>query len=107
MSKFFIDMVIGNLLGDAHISRTGLDKAYITFEQTKKKVEYINYLHKLSTTENLVSEEIRKYTRYDKRYNKFNESLYFLTNSEESLNFLAKKKNFFLTKKVTKLFLLI
>lgn len=46
MSKNFIDMVIGNFLGNAHISRTGLDKAYITFEQTKKKVEYINYLHK-------------------------------------------------------------
>ena len=57
MSKNFIDMVIGNFLGNAHISRTGLDKAYITFEQTKKKVEYINYLicTKLFTTENLVS----------------------------------------------------
>ena len=97
MSKNFIDMVIGNLNFIDMVIGNLKSRIYKLFAQTI-------YHRKFS---NLVSEEIRKYTRYDKRYNKFNESLYFLTNSEESLNFLAKKKNFFLTKKVTKLFLLI
>lgn len=41
-------MLIGVILGDAHIKRTGLNKAYITFEQYSKKLDYINYLHPLS-----------------------------------------------------------
>jgi hypothetical protein len=28
------DMLVGVILGDAHIRKTGLDKAYITFEQS-------------------------------------------------------------------------
>ena len=35
------DFLVGTLLGDAHIRRTGLDKekAYLTFEQSSKKAE--------------------------------------------------------------------
>jgi hypothetical protein len=36
MNKPLREMLIGVLLGDAHIGRTGLDKAFITFEQSKK-----------------------------------------------------------------------
>ena len=37
MNKTIKEMLIGVLLGDAHIGRTGLDKAFISFEQSKKK----------------------------------------------------------------------
>ena len=33
MKKTFKEMLIGVILGDAHIGRTGLDKAFISFEQ--------------------------------------------------------------------------
>jgi LAGLIDADG DNA endonuclease family len=38
------EFLIGTLLGDAHIGRTGLNKAFISFEQSSKKREYLNYL---------------------------------------------------------------
>lgn len=80
------DMLIGVLLGDAHIGRTGLDKAYITFEQSKKKLEYISYLHKLTRESGFDIEELKTYTRTDVRYSdKINQSLYFRTNSLEDL----------------------
>jgi hypothetical protein len=41
-------MLNGVLLGDGHISRTGLNKAFISFEQSKNKIDYLNYLHKLT-----------------------------------------------------------
>lgn len=37
-------MLTGVLLGDAHIGRVGLDKAFISFEQSKKKVS-IYYIY--------------------------------------------------------------
>lgn len=86
MNKAFRDMLIGVLLGDAHIGRTGIDKAYITFEQSKKKIEYITYLHKLTRESGFDLEELKTYTRKDVRYsNRINESLYFRTNSLEEL----------------------
>lgn len=36
MKKILKDMLVGNLLGDASIGRTGLNKAFITFEQSEK-----------------------------------------------------------------------
>lgn len=41
-------MLVGVILVDAHIRKAGLDKAYITFEQSNKKAEYIQYLQKLT-----------------------------------------------------------
>jgi hypothetical protein len=37
MNKTLKDMLIGVLLGDAHIGKTGLNKAFISFEQSSKK----------------------------------------------------------------------
>ena len=48
MSKTLRDMLNGVILGDAHIRKTGLDKAYITFEQSNKKLEYIQHLQNLT-----------------------------------------------------------
>jgi hypothetical protein len=45
MNKALKDMLVGVILGDAHIRRTGLDKAFISFEQSSKK----NRLYKLFT----------------------------------------------------------
>src|SRR2546429_8484850 len=90
MNKAFKDMLIGVLLGDAHISRTGLDKAYITFEQSKKKIEYISHLHNLTRNSGFDLEDLKTYARTDNRYsNKINESLYFRTKSLEDLKFYA------------------
>jgi hypothetical protein len=76
-------MLVGVILGDAHLGRTGLDKAFITFEQSSKKSEYLNFLHKIALLEGIASEEPRTYARTDHRYNIRNESLYFRTKSLE------------------------
>jgi hypothetical protein len=89
MNKSLREMLIGVILGDAHIGRTGLDSAFITFEQSKKKIEYLNFLHKLTQDEGIVSEEPKTYSRIDERYNKLNESLYFRTKSLEIFKPLA------------------
>ena len=44
-----LEMLIGTLLGDAHIGRSGLNKAFISFEQSKQKIEYLNFLHPLGS----------------------------------------------------------
>ena len=44
MNKLIKEMLTGVLLGDAHIGRVGLDKAFISFEQSKKKVS-IYYIY--------------------------------------------------------------
>jgi LAGLIDADG DNA endonuclease family len=90
MSKAIKDMLVGVILGDAHIRKTGLYKAYITFEQSQKKVEYIQHLQKLAKEElPLMEESLREYTRNDIRYNSTNTSLYFRTESLEQLKPLA------------------
>jgi hypothetical protein len=43
------EFFLGTLLGDAHIGRTGLFKAFISFEQSTKKREYLNYLLNITT----------------------------------------------------------
>lgn len=48
MNKRLKDMLIGVILGDAHIGRTGLDKAFISFEQSKSKMNYLSYLQTLT-----------------------------------------------------------
>lgn len=89
MKKTLKEMLIGVILGDAHIGRTGLDKAFITFEQSKKKAAYLNYLYGLSQEEDIALDEPKTYTREDLRYNKTNESLYFRTKSLEDFKPLA------------------
>lgn len=87
MNKTLKDMLIGVLLGDAHIRRTGLDKAFISFEQSSKKIDYINYLHKLTQEGGLplMENSLREYLREDLRYQTKNKSLYFRTQSLEEL----------------------
>jgi len=82
-------MLIGAILGDAHIGRTGVDKAFISFEQSKKKIEYLNYLYNLSKEEDITLSEPKTYSRNDQRYETTNESLYFRTKSLEQLKPLA------------------
>ena len=53
MNKTLKDMLVGVILGDAHIKRIGLDKAFISFEQSKKKLDYLNYLLSLTKKEGL------------------------------------------------------
>jgi hypothetical protein len=89
MKNTLKEMLIGTILGDAHIGKTGLDKAFISFEQSKKKLEYLKFLFEISKKEGLSLEELKTYTRNDQRYKKINESVYFRTKSLESLKPLA------------------
>lgn len=90
LDKSIKNILIGVLLGDSHIGTTGSDKAFISFEQSKIKFEYLNYLHKLVKEAGFVLEEPRNYTRTDSRHsNKINESLYFRTKSLVELRALA------------------
>lgn len=85
------DLFIGALLGDAHIGRTGLNKAFISFEQSAKKSYYLNHLFSIVKEQGLplTSDSITKYTRTDPRYNIKNSSLYFRTESLEEIKPLA------------------
>lgn len=90
MNKFIKEMLIGALLGDAHIGKTGADKAFISFEQAKKKSEYLHYLHKLVSDEGFEVEAPKEYERNDPRYpNRVTKSLYFRTESLTELRPLA------------------
>ena len=84
-------MLIGVLLGDGHIRRSGLNKAYISFEQSSKKVEYINYLHGMAKEGGLplTNENLKEYLREDLRYQTTNKSLYFRTRATEELKPMA------------------
>nr|YP_009739405.1 LAGLIDADG homing endonuclease [Tricholoma terreum]QIC20249.1 LAGLIDADG homing endonuclease [Tricholoma terreum] len=86
MNKTLKDMLIGVILGDAHLKRLGLDKAFISFEQSNKKAEYLNHLLTLTKEElPVINEEVKEYSREDQRYNTTNKSLYFRTKSVEEL----------------------
>ena len=89
MNKLLKDMLVGTILGDAHIAKVGTNKAFITFEQSIKKSDYLNYLHEMVTKEGLIVGSIKKYSRNDLRYNKINESLYFKSENTEALRTLA------------------
>jgi hypothetical protein len=78
-------MLVGVLLGDGFIGRTGLDKAFISFEQSKNKEEHLNYLYNNCKVSGFELEEIKTYTRLDKRNFKTNSSLYFITRSLKEL----------------------
>ena len=41
-NKHIKDFLVGTLLGDSHIGRTGLNKAFISFEQSSKKKGIFN-----------------------------------------------------------------
>jgi hypothetical protein len=89
ISKTIREIFIGMLLGDGHIRRSGLDKAYITFEQSEKKKEYFNYVHDLLTKEGLDISEAKVYSRFDTRYDVTNKSLHLTTKALTELKPLA------------------
>jgi len=91
LNKQIKDFLIGTLLGDAHIGRTGLNKAFISFEQSSKKIEYLNYLFNITKEGEipLMEDAIKEYVREDSRYKTTNKSLYFRTQSLESLKPMA------------------
>lgn|ERR1700753_3000943 len=89
MNKIIKEVFIGMLLGDGHIRRSGLDKAYITFEQSAKKTEYFNYVYNLLQKEGLDIPEAKSYSRFDSRYDITNESVHFTTKSLTELKPLA------------------
>jgi hypothetical protein len=91
MNKLLRETLIGVILGDAHIRKTGLNRAFISFEQSSKKADYLNFLHELVKKEGLplMDETVRTYSREDLRYNTQNSSLYFRTQSIEELRPLA------------------
>ena len=91
LNKQIKEFLIGTLLGDAHIGRTGLNKAFISFEQSSKKREYLNYLLNITKEGKLplMEESVREYLRDDPRYKTTNRSLYFRTQSIEELKPMA------------------
>ena len=90
IKKSIKDMLIGTLLGDAHIGLSGLNKAFISFEQSKKKLAYLNYLHEILKKAEFNLKDPVTYSRIDQRYSKkINESVYFRTDSLEELKTLA------------------
>lgn len=91
MNKTLRDMLVGVILGDAHIKRTGSNKAFIAFGQSKNKSEYIEYLHNIIKEGDLPMKEdpIKELKIFDSRYNKTNYSLHFRTKSNEILRPLA------------------
>lgn len=95
LNKHIKEFLIGTLLGDAHIGRTGLNKAFISFEQSSKKIEYLNYLFNITKEGEIPllpkgkGDAIKEYVREDSRYKTMNKSLYFRTQSLESLKPMA------------------
>ena len=83
------DLLIGCLLGDAHIRKTKDNRYYITFEQTIKHEDYVKDLHKTLSEAGLDLSEIKYYTRKDDRHDSNNTSLYFKINSTNELNSIA------------------
>jgi hypothetical protein len=90
LEKNVIEMLVGCLLGDAHIARSG-GKAYITFEQTLKHRAYVMHIKDvLKGAGGIDLYDIKYYKRTDSRYNSVNESIYLKTHSSELLSFLAE-----------------
>lgn len=104
-----IDLLIGCLLGDAHIGRSKDNKSFITFEQTIKHVDYINHIYDTLKKVNIDLYDIKNYIRNDSRYNTTNSSVYFKTHNSDIFNFLSdmflsegKKNNTFKYKRIFK-----
>ena len=91
MTKQLKELLIGIILGDAHIQRVGLNKAFITFEQSSKKSEYINFVFNQVKEGGLplLKDQMVEYSRNDSRHNTINKSLYFKSESIEEFRFLA------------------
>jgi hypothetical protein len=80
------EILIGTLLGDAHLYKTK-DAAYVTFEQSILKQEYLLHLYNLF--ESYAKHPPKIYDRLDKRYNKVNSSISFRTENLSIFNEFA------------------
>lgn len=89
MNKTVREIFIGMLLGDGHIRRSGPNKAYIAFEQSTKKTEYLNYVKDILTKEGMELSDNRTYVCEDARHGSINSSLRFSTKASEDLKPLA------------------
>lgn len=91
VTKSLKDLLVGILLGDGHIRRVGVNKAYFTFEQSAQKADYFNHVYNSVSAENLVREAPVFYTRSDSRYQgKITSSWYFKSNTIEDLRPFAE-----------------
>jgi hypothetical protein len=79
------DMLIGCILGDAHIGKVGNDKGFITFEQTIKHKDYVIDIYNKLDKSGVSLYELKYYSRKDSRYNSLNCSIYFKTSNSELL----------------------
>jgi len=89
MNSNINNILIGCLLGDAHIEICSDDKAFITFEQTIKHKDYIIFIYQNLKDNGINLYDIKYYTRKDYRYNSINNSIYFKTYNLELLKPLA------------------
>lgn len=89
MNKSLREVLVGLLLGDGHIRRSGSNKAYITFEQSLKKKDYLQHVQDILKQEGADLNETREYTRTDSRYNSTTNSIYLSTKASESFKELA------------------
>ena len=65
MNKALKDMLIGVILGDAHLGRTGLDKAFISFEQSKKKfTNFLSIPYKVRLMDKSLGPNNKKYKHF-------------------------------------------
>jgi hypothetical protein len=78
-------MLIGCILGDAHIRRVGDNKGFMTFEQTIKHKDYIIDIYDKLKKSDIKLHDIKYYSRKDSRYNNINNSIYFKTYNLELL----------------------
>lgn len=79
------DMLIGCILGDAHIGKVGDNKGFITFEQTIKHKDYVIDIYEKLKNSGIELQDIKYYSRKDSRYNSLNSSIYFKTFNSELL----------------------
>jgi len=85
LNNDILDMLIGCILGDAHIGKVGNDKGFITFEQTIKHKDYILNIYDKLSKSGIGLYDIKYYSRKDSRYNSLNSSIYFKTHNSELL----------------------
>jgi hypothetical protein len=83
LNNEIVDMLIGCILGDAHIGKVGNNKGFISFEQTIKHKEYVIDIYNKLKKSGIELQDIKYYSRKDSRYNSLNSSIYFKTYNSE------------------------
>ena len=89
LNNKIVALLIGCILGDAHIGRSKDNKTFITFEQSIKHKDYIMDLYQTLKDVNIDLQDIKYYSRNDSRYNSTNSSIYFKTFSSDIFNFFV------------------